>query len=232
MKDKTKSDPWYFVYFGTFTIAFALRLLNIDSRAFWHDEIKYINIIQDYEKLGYFAGLIKWGGREFILTTIGYIFGFDSEFWHRFPVVLAGSFSVFYLYFISDDHKRLLPFALFLALSPIMVFWSTMARPYVFAGLFVILGWRWKWCYIVAILTTPFAVLGLNLYEFKKRAGFYVILVLSSFVCYKIGEFGSGHFSLEFLYHAKRLWVVVLISIGLHLSFFEFDMIKGLKWKK
>ena len=97
---------------------------------------------------------------------IASLFQFQSEFWLRFMFALAGTLTIPAVYLVVRKHK--LESALIVAIFPLFVFWSRMARPYAFAGLFLVLGWRWWYFSFISILTTPFSVFGIRFWKQKK----------------------------------------------------------------
>ena len=107
--------------------------------------------------------------------------------------------------------------AAFIAVFPIFVFWSRVARPYAFAGLFLVLGWRWWIFYIPAILTTPISLIGLNLWKLKegKYRIYYAALLLLAVGIYiirpdvaKTGDFIDP----AFLFAQKRFWYLPMLT--------------------
>ena len=126
-----------------------LRFRGLDVHPLWIDE-------------GGFGFLVQNGGnQEFIPKWIGQLFRLHSEFGLRFLPALCGTLTVPAIFFVADRHK--LESALFVAVFPLFVFWSRMARPYAVAGLFIVLSWRYWWMMIPALVTTPIALVGVRL---------------------------------------------------------------------
>jgi hypothetical protein len=130
-------------------IAGYLRFRGLGVNPLWVDEVGFGFLIQN------------GGNQEFIPKWFGQVFGLHSEFGLRFLPALCGTLTVPALYFVA--HKYKLESALFVAVFPLFVFWSRMARPYGVAGLFLVLSWRWWWMMIPAIMTTPIALVGVKL---------------------------------------------------------------------
>ena len=130
-------------------IAGYLRFRGLGVNPLWVDEVGFGFLIQN------------GGNQEFIPKWFGQVFGLHSEFGLRFLPALCGTLTVPALYFVADKYK--LESALFVAVFPLFVFWSRMARPYGVAGLFLVLSWRWWWMMIPAIMTTPIALVGVKL---------------------------------------------------------------------
>lgn len=106
-----------------------------------------------------------------------------------------------------------------IAIFPVFAFWSATARPYCIAGFFVLLGWRWWPFYILALLSTPFSILGVNLFRLKRRKYWiiYTALGVAAIVLFQVRpDSGRGFFDAGFLFHAKRLWYIPLLSVVMH----------------
>jgi hypothetical protein len=130
-------------------IAGYLRFHGLGVNPLWVDEVGFGFLVQN------------GGNQEFIPQWFGQLFGLHSEFGLRFLPALCGTLTVPAIYFVADEDK--IESALFIAVFPLFVFWSRMARPYAVAGLFLVLSWRWWWLMIPALLTTPIALVGLRL---------------------------------------------------------------------
>jgi predicted membrane-bound mannosyltransferase len=159
---------------------------------------------------------IKNGANQEFLTVFINMFLPTSEFWLRFPSAFFGTLSIPAIYFVIEDKKAALFAASFIAFCPLMVFWSRMARPYSVAAFFVILGWKYRYFYIASVLTTPYALLGLNLTKVKDYK-FYIIIVALAALSFMIRpDSNRSFFNLEFILNAKRLWVIPFVSCCLY----------------
>jgi hypothetical protein len=144
-----------------------LRFKGLGDNPLWIDESLFAHWVRngDFPK------------QEYIPILVGQLFEFRSEFWLRFQSALCGTLTIPAVYFVVREKK--LALSLLIAVFPLFVFWSRMCRPYAIAGIFVVLGWRYWWFYIPAIITTPIAVIGVKIT--KKRlwlVGIAVVLAL------------------------------------------------------
>ncbi len=124
-----------------------LRFRNLD-RPLWVDEVL-------------FAFWVRDGGysQEFIPIWFAQAIGADTEVTLRLLSAICGTLTIFAVWHVT---KNLWATA-FVSVFPLFVFWSQLARPYSVAGLFIVLGWRYSWSYIPALLCTPVSVLGLRI---------------------------------------------------------------------
>lgn len=127
-------------------IAGYFRFRGLGVNPLWVDEVGFGFLIQN------------GGNQEFIPKWFGQLFGLHTEFGLRFLPALCGTLTVPAIYFVADKHK--LESAVFVAVFPLFVFWSRMARPYAVAGLFLVLSWRYWWMLIPGLMTTPIALVG------------------------------------------------------------------------
>ena len=125
------------------------RFHRLGVNPLWVDEVGFGFLIQN------------GGNQEFIPKWFGQLLGLHSEFGLRFLPALCGTLTIPALYLVADKYK--LESALFVAVFPLFVFWSRMARPYAVAGLFLVLSWRYWWMMIPALMTTPIALVGVRL---------------------------------------------------------------------
>jgi len=130
-------------------VAGYLRFSALGANPLWVDEVGFGYLVQN------------GGYQEFIPQWFAQIFRLHSEFGLRFFSALCGTLTIPALYYVSDKYK--LESALFVAVFPLFVFWSRMARPYAVAGLFLVLSWRYWWMMIPAVMTTPIALVGIRL---------------------------------------------------------------------
>jgi hypothetical protein len=158
------------------------------------------------------------GGREFLQVLFYKLWGDPNLLMLRIPIIIASSLTAAFLYRNANSFVV----AVVVALHPFFVHWGTLARPYALAGLFIVLAFRSKWFYIPAILATPFAIIGLNWYKAWEQKWFYLFLIISAVIWYNMMPLSeSNHFRLEFLYEAKRLWHIPVISLLAHLVYIE-----------
>ena len=177
----------------------------------WIDEVLFINIQTTYDTYGWIDGIEREAGREALLSSVCYFLGIDTVFKARWISLIAGTLCVLAIFLIAENKTYGLLGALFIATCPLLIFWSQFIRPYTLAGLFVLLGFKWKWWYIPAILVTPMAIIGINWYEIKERWIFYIILIICGGVFYSImpevSKFNHWR-DLEFITTARRIWVI------------------------
>lgn len=199
--------------------AFYLRL-DLMTRPLWIDEAKFMTELvhnQNHE----------W--REIIPYFIAIWTDPQSEFTIRLPFVLFGILSIPAVWLVIKDKRKTWILMAILALMPLYVYWSAMARPYIVALFFVILGWRWPVFYIPALITSPYALAGLNFWQVRERWIWYVILIPCGIFFYYYQDLSSlNHFNVEFLYNAKRLWIIPAFSLALHLADFDLEKLQGL----
>jgi hypothetical protein len=149
-----KNKSIYILLLITF-IGAMLRFWDLGSNPLWIDE----SLFAWWQKYSMFL-------QEFPPIIIANVFQFESEFWLRFMFALAGTLTIPAIYLVVKNHK--LEVSIIVAIFPLFVFWSRMARPYAFAGLFLVLGWRWWYFSIISILTTPFSLLGVKVWKQNK----------------------------------------------------------------
>lgn len=118
-------------------IGFALRVCGISFRSFYADEVFVIRAIQKpFSSL--FAIDAPHGGLPFyILHFWSKIFGY-SEFWIRFPSVLFGVLTCYFIYKIAMEltNKRIALIAATIAsVSPFLILYDQTARWYSLFGL-------------------------------------------------------------------------------------------------
>jgi len=226
---------YYFIILVIFFFGTWLRIDKLGDKPLWVDEVLHVINVQE--------GSLK---QDYIPQLMGHIFGTESEFFIRLPFALFGSLSILAVYFVVKDKKAALYVAGIIAITPLFVFWSKMARPYAMAGLFIVLGWRWWGFYILGLLTTPWAILGLNFTEIKIKSNFienkielnaetkkrlliYLGLIILAIILFEIRDDSErGFFNAIFIWRAKRLWYIPILSFLLHLSWFNRDRLSRL----
>jgi len=197
----------------TFTILGAyLRFNNLGYNPLWIDEVllmhKFVGIDRLCQSIPYVGILhiINW------FTNL-------NEFWIRFPSALAGTLTIPALYLVLKNKTYALLVSGFVAVLPLMVFWSTVAVPYALAGLFMILGWRWFVFNILGVLTTPIAVIGFKLRRDGIIIGFVqycIIIVCVASLMGLRGDLDRDFLTWDFLWTAKRMWYLFIITIFMY----------------
>jgi 4-amino-4-deoxy-L-arabinose transferase-like glycosyltransferase len=179
--------------------------------------------------------------QEFIPVLSGkliWFLGGQSEFWLRFTSALCGTLTIPAMYLVIRKRKNLA--ALIVALFPIFIFWSRMARPYAVAGLFIVLGWRWFWFYIPALLTTSTALIGVRLLPFKDKrwlilSGCLVLTAITFFIRPDAGRFTGSNDFFALIDVSSRWYYIpylafILYTFDIFLPYLDkkgFDMKKG-----
>lgn len=202
-KNKIQYLVWAVAALGTY-----LRMANLGAPPLWIDEALFA---------GWARGLPH---QEFLTVGLAKLLP-DNEFFLRLPVALCGSLSVLFFYYCTGGGWKSFYGSALVAVFPIFVFWSRVARPYAFAGLFIVLGWRWWGFYAVAILTTPIALLGVNLVNLREKRFRFIYLFLTVLACIvyyvrpdvkQAGDF----FDIHFVLNEKRIWYVPLLACLLY----------------
>lgn len=188
-----------------------LRLYNLGGKPLWIDEVLFYTWVTDNIYQQEFIPL-------FISKFLSNIVDIHSEFWLRLPFALTGILCVGSVFLVKGINKYSLLLATLFAIFPPFVFWSQMARPYIFGSLFIILGYRWWGFYILGLLTTPLSIVGLNLFKIKKNYLIYIGLIVFAWMLLQIRPDMDRGFNLEFLYYAKRIWVLPFTIIFLYLD--------------
>ena len=180
-----------------------LRILNLGVPPFWIDEVLFVWWVQ--------------GGapfQEFTTVYLAKLFSLHGEFLIRLPYAIAGTLTIPAIYVVMKEKINALYILCFVAVFPLFVYWSRMARPYAFAAFFAVLGWRYAWSYIIAVLTTPLALVSFNLAKWKERWYIYIIGALIAVVTYinRPDTDRTGSFlSLNNLIPGRRFYVIPLV---------------------
>jgi hypothetical protein len=177
------------------------RFNGLGGNPLWVDEVGFGFLIQN------------GGNQEFIPKWFGQLFRLHSEFGLRFLPALCGTLTVPAIYYVADKYK--LESAVFVAVFPLFVFWSRMARPYAVAGLFLVLSWRWWWMMIPALITTPIALVGLK--PNKWAVGLLVVGVIMFFL--RPDAFRG--WSISQLETFTRWWYLPLLTLILYMTKWE-----------
>jgi len=141
-----------------------------------------------------------------------------GDFWLRLPSALFGTLTIWAVFEAIEDKGIALGAALFVAVFPLFVFWSTLARPYSIAGFFVAIGWRWRAGYILALLCTPLAILGFHFNDWKWIA---VGLVICIGLFLIRPDTDRSFLDYNFLTNARRIYVPFCVGLVLHLGMYS-----------
>ena len=182
-----------------------LRFMWLGDRPLWIDEVIFFNIAKD--------GL--WN-QEIIPAAIQWLFRPESEFWIRFQFALAGTLTIPAVYYVlREDKVTGLVAALFVATFPLFVFWSTLARPYAFAGLLAVLAWNIKihWLFLALILT-PFSIVAWRPRKNMVESACVIILVVLLLIYRK--DVGKDFTNAQFWLNARCIYYIPALVIVLY----------------
>jgi len=197
-----------------FIVSLVLRFYKLGSQPLWIDEALLYNWITNHifvqEQFGVFIGSILP----------------KTEFWLRFPTALFGSILSLLPFLVFKKDWLAISTSIFLGVFPLFVFWSRVARPYMLSSLFIGLQFtqynKFRIFNVLALLCTPFAILGYNIHNiFKNKEEwllFLLFLCLSLFLFYSRPDSDKDFFNVDFLLMAKRLWVIPIISLIFNLG--------------
>lgn len=190
--------------------AIILRFWQLGYRPLWIDEVLFYQFVTEGSNQEFVP--------VYIAKFLSIFTNIHDEFWLRFPFAFVGVLCIVSIFLIKGINKDSMFLACIFAFFPLFVFWSRMARPYVFGSLFIILGYRWWPFYFLSILSTPLSIIGLNLLEIKKRWPYYLILIAFAYIMLQIRPDINRGFNLEFVYNAKRIWVLPATVFFLYLD--------------
>jgi len=162
--------------------------------------------------------------REFIPMFVGRLTQPETLTGLRLPFAICSILTLPAILLVYEDKKKAVYLMAAIALMPLFYYWGSMARPYTYALLFVVLGWRWPIFYIPALLTTPYALAGLNFWKIRERWVYYIILFVVGFLAFEyIFIYASSlpRFTWRYLTNAKRLWPLPVFSILAHLLIYN-----------
>jgi len=183
-------------------IGFLLRIIGLGDKPLFIDEALFYFYVQD-------------GGanQEFTTVFIAQILGLNTDYQLRMISVIAGTLTIPAVYFVLKDKSTAIFASAFVALCPLFVFWSRLARPYSFAGLFVVLGWRWAWFYIPAIATTPIALIGVRIWKQSK----YVLATafVTAVILFLIREDSNRNWTIQNAINSSRFFVIPMYAMVL-----------------
>ena len=155
----------YTILFIATLVGAYLRFKGLGDHGLWIDEALFAFWVKQVPT------------QEFTTVYLAKLFNLSSEFELRSISAIAGTLTIPAFYFALKEKKYALYASVLVAVFPLFVFWSQMARPYAFAGLFVVLGWRYYWFYFVAILTTPISLVGIRLIRQNKYLLFLLAII-------------------------------------------------------
>jgi hypothetical protein len=185
-----------------------LRFYDLGAKGLWVDE-------------ALFAFMVKEGNymQETVPVFIGHILGFHNEFWLRSISAFFGTLTIPAIYIVVKERK--LSAALIVAIFPLFVFWSRMARPYALAGFFVVIGWRYWWAYIPALLTTPISLVGIRFVNWKLTGRIKILIALSILIAvaviYLVRSDAGRHWTIQQVFHSSRWFYVPFIAVLLYI---------------
>lgn len=183
-----------------------LRFVNLGDNPLWIDEAIFavwsneLKLIQEYPTI-----------------LIAHLFNFESEYWLRFMFALSGTLTIPAIYLVAKNHK--LEAAVIVAIFPLFVFWSRTARPYAFAGLFMVLGWRWWYFSIMSIMTNVISLAGVK-FKGKKK---WMLAVIGMFVVYSFMNKENTQLSFYALSNYSRLYYLPLLALLLYVTEYNFN---------
>jgi len=138
-KFPTKLSSWLaFVLIVIFVASFAVRVFRLDFYSLWYDEVSTVFLVQPGTESSAMRTIINATGSE-ILHPLYYLilsawvkFAGSSVWAVRFPSVVFGSCAViiYAVMLYQTGGRKVFPFALLLAVSPFLVWYSRDARPY------------------------------------------------------------------------------------------------------
>jgi hypothetical protein len=162
--------------------------------------------------------------QEYVPHFVAWLFNLDTDYSLRFISALAGTLSIPAIYFVLKDYKWVGVFLI--AFNPLFIFWSQLIRPYSIAGLFMILGWKYKEFIIPAILTTPISLIG---FRFKRQQKLWMLIIIGiTAVLYFIRpDYNrSGFTNPTIVFHSSRWYYLPAISIILYLCTYGLPYLK------
>jgi hypothetical protein len=196
-------------------LAAGLRFWHLGRLPLWVDEAYLAELVR-----GFTPARQEWP-YVLLCRALGTAVPLD-EFWLRFPSALFGTLTVPAFYWAMRGRSGAAAATLLIAVFPIFVFYSRLARPYALAGFCVVLGWRFWPMYLVAMLTTPIALLGIDFAALRRRRALPQVIALVGlavvlFLLRPDRGRGADFLNWRFLLDAKRLWYIPALGILLHL---------------
>jgi hypothetical protein len=176
-----------------------LRFANLDLKPLWIDEAA--------------LGLGFLSRQEYI----GNVLIVHNDWWMRLPYAIAGTLTIPAAYFVTRRKQTWVCWII--AIFPLFVFWSRLARPYAIVGLYVVLAWRWWWAMGFALLQSPSALLGVNFISHRwwKTA---ICAALAVYFYFQRGDVGLGKdfLNTDFLFNNPRVWYAPILAGLLYLN--------------
>lgn len=173
-----------------------LRFWNLGENPLWTDEA--------------FFGFLSFDSeitQEFIPAYFVKLFNLRSDFGLRFLSALCGTLTIPAIYLVVKKYKLYASFLI--AVFPIFIFWSKMARPYSVSGLMMVLSWRWWYMMIPAILTSPIALIGIINHKWKVILGFLII----GLIIYLIREDSGRAWTIEQVLNSPRWFYLPFLTV-------------------
>jgi hypothetical protein len=223
-----RSPAWGLGAIAAITVlAAVLRFRNLGAAPLWIDEALLAAMAQGHATVRQEFPYV-WTLRVFerVVTL--------DEFSLRFMAALLGTLTVPAFYWMLRRQSYALPLSLFIATFPLFVFWSRMARPYAFAGFFVVLGWKYWPSHLLAILTTPTAIIATidwgSIRHRKSLVRYAILVAASAGVLFLRPDVGKGGFDWRIVIDAPRqwprLWYIPCISDLFHLGKYGFPWLR------
>ena len=191
----------------TVVVGASLRFNGLGNEPLWIDE-------------ALFGFYVKEGTtQEFPTVWLARLFNLESEFGLRSISAIAGTLTIPAIYFALKEKRYALYASGFVAVFPLFVFWSRMARPYAFAGLFVVLGWRYYWFYVISLLTTPTSVVGIRLIRQNKYALMALTFgaVIFAYTLFSSETYLAKRWTVSNTLQSSRWFYVPFITVTLYL---------------
>ncbi len=184
-----------------------LRLANLGVPPLWCDEAIFATRIYDGTVL-----------QEFLPMVISHVLGVGSELTARLPFAIAGALTIPAVYW-SKPSKWGAYASVIVAVCPLFVFYSRMCRPYSMAALFIVLAWRCRWWYWAVLLTTPVALVGIDITKVRRDWSMYVCLaVCAAAILLLRPDLGrKDFFTLDMFLGNPRFWYVPLLALVMYL---------------
>ena len=218
----------YLFYFILLLVSIYFRIPNHPD---WIDEIKFFEIVRQYNQDGVLSAAQNTNYREIVPAIMCYAFGLDNPTKIRWLFVFFGVALVMSVPLVIRDRRSHFAIMVFLSIAPLFSYWSVFARPYIIAAYFVLLSWRWPILMLPAILTNPIAITGINLTK-SKWWTYYTILFAASYIYYQSMPLSDcGHLTnINFLLNARRIYVVPVLAIVLYVFTFNFSWFKRIQF--
>ncbi|MFO7890731.1 MAG: hypothetical protein R6V04_10380 [bacterium] len=205
----------------------ALLRLKYLSLPFWIDEVLFYNWVTKTPKQAFFPVLL--------FKFYGLFVDLKNPVLLRLPFVAAGLGCISVVWFYFKNYYIRIFMATLMACFPLFVYWSAIAKIYVFAWLLIALAWKWKFFYILLALTTPVGVVGFNFFEIKKNYKIYLLSIgIIGLLFIFRGDTERNFLDWRFMSHAKRIWSVFIFSAVMHImQFIDTKRLgKGIRKKK